>query len=266
MSNPFVSTPEDIAKIHNTMSPMKFSVNCIGVEFETEKDFLREVLPPCFDMPDEPTVSVAIGKWRTYTGEHDLSIVNVSCKYNGIAGVKSLAQYLDEVDVPILFGREAWGEGKMRAKSEIYLCGPDLYAFTRHNGTRIIEIEAEITKDIGPFTEENDGFEICAEMDPYASNLRDQPKILHKHFKVNRLVFKEGTGKLTFRGTPFDYLDYIPILKIKRATYSEYQIFSSISSFETLGGNKEDYVPYIFGQKYNKFDGYSTDVKALTRF
>ncbi|MBQ6360049.1 MAG: acetoacetate decarboxylase family protein [Lachnospiraceae bacterium] len=255
MSNPFVMDKKNLEILKDHMSNVKWMVAQAGIEFETTPEFLREILPPCFDMPDKPMGSVAIGKWRgNICGDFDCAIIDFQCKYKGQAGSMMLALYL-ETDMPIALGRECWGEAKKLGKCELYPCGKDMFACVSRGGKRIIEINAVWDKEYEPFEESVYGFEINAEMDEYGASLVYDPRILTKKFNFKRLVKKEGNGTLKFSGTERDPLDAIPIVSVGRAFYTEHWNNSEMVTID-IDPDREKYVPFIFGQKYDNMNLY----------
>lgn len=256
MSNPFVMDKKNLDILKERMNDVKWMVAMTGITFETTPEFLREILPPCFDMPDQPLGSVTIGKWRgNVCGDFDCAIIDFQCKYKGKAGSTMLVLYVDD-DMAIVMGRECYGEAKKLGKSELYPCGDDMYARVQRFGKNIIELEAVWDKNYEvPFDEEFYGFELNAVMDGYGTSLKNDPEIITKNFKFTRLVMKEGEGKLTFNGTQMDPLDKIPIVSVGRAFYSEHWNRSSIESIDVIH-DKEGYVPFVFGQMYDNVNQY----------
>ncbi len=250
MANPFVATKKELDFIGDTISNLKFAASMIGVVFETDPKFLREILPPCFDMPDEPLGDVSIGKWSENFGMRtDCMYVDFPCKYKGVEGTYVLQYYLDH-DMPIAIGREAWGEAKKHAKGEIFACGEDIFAYCERNGSRIIEIDAKIPLESKPRKEIGHGFEINGEMDPTGRKLNYEPYVISKQFNITRLVYREGTAKLNFGQTLMDDLAQIPVLNVRYAYYSEHWNHSQIIGLDPLP-NGDQYLPFIIGRKYD---------------
>ena len=255
MGNPFVRTKEQVEAMQNLISNGKFMHNCLRAEFETDEDFLAEVLPPCFEPPDKPIVVASIGKWQShFCGEFDSSAIYMNCKYNGVEGSTMLALFTSG-DMPVAIGREGWGEGKKEAISEIYRCGNKMYGFVERRGEKLYEINAELTEDIAPYTSVGPDFEIKAQPAANGIGLQHDPVLVEMEITSENLCERDGVGTLTFFEGRYDKLNAIPIKKVNKVFYIEGISTWSVQNMISLpDGDK--YLPYIFGQKYDDLTQY----------
>ncbi|WP_373562285.1 acetoacetate decarboxylase family protein [Pseudomonas prosekii] len=87
-------------------------LKAVSIEFETTFEFLRSVLPPCFDLPETPTTIASISRWQSeLCGEFDCGIISLKCRYKELEGTTMLVLIMSG-DMPVTIGREMWGGGK----------------------------------------------------------------------------------------------------------------------------------------------------------
>lgn len=91
----------------------------LTVTYETDKDFLREIVPACLEIP-EPVIKFEFIRMPDSTGFGDYTESGqvVPVRYKGEAGGFSLAMFLDDMS-PIAGGREIWGFPKKLAKPKL---------------------------------------------------------------------------------------------------------------------------------------------------
>lgn len=248
----FVKTDQEVAEIESLLSKGQFTTESLTIEFKTTQDFLRKVLPPCFDLPDEPIAYANVSHWQSaLCGEFDCGIIYLSCKYKGEAGTTMLTLFVSG-DMPVTIGREMWGEGKKTGNARLYVDGHEVYAYAERNGVRLIEIQAELGADLGPAQNNVKDFELKAQ--PHTTGKGFQNKVVlscldtAEDFRVTR----QGTGTLKLAGTAVDPLDTIPVVEVGGVSYGEGASCWTIPFWEELDDG-HDYRPYIYGQKYDDF-------------
>ena len=158
----FVKTKEELQEIQRILSEGRCTIEAVSIEFETTFEFLRSVLPPCFDLPETPTAIASISRWQSeLCGEFDCGIISLKCRYKELEGTTMLVLIVSG-DMPVTIGREMWGEAKKTGIAQVYMDGHEAYGFCERNGARLIEIEAEFGDDLGPSSSESYDFEIKA--------------------------------------------------------------------------------------------------------
>jgi acetoacetate decarboxylase len=248
----FVKSKEEVKEIQEILSRGRCTIEAISIEFETTFEFLREVLPPCFDLPENPMGIATVSRWQSeLCGEYDCGIISLKCRYDGIDGTTMLI-LVTTGDMAVTIGREMWGECKKPGISMVYMDGNDGYAFTERHGSRLIEIEAEFGPNIGPVIETGYDFEIKAFPHTSGFGLQHDPILNIMHSEANYGVMREGRGTLRFNGTQFDPVHTIPVLSVGKATYTE-GLSNWTSSRADVLVDGESYLPFIYGQKYDDF-------------
>ena len=255
----FVKTPEELKEIQEMMAAGRFTAQNLTVEFETDMDYIKETIAPCFQAPDKPIGYINVSKYQSdFCGEFDCGIVYFPIKYPAkdgkvYDGTTMIALYVGN-DMPVSIGREMWGEGKKRATSQILMDGHEIYGYVERNGVRIIQIDAFMGPDQGEQPEiVSDNFEFKAVPHAQGWGTQNDPVIVDMHYVDNYRVYREGTAEVKLTGTLVDPLDDIPIKRIGPVTYSEGASIWTIPFIDVLEGQGDAILPYMYGQKYDDF-------------
>lgn len=255
MANPFVVSKEYCNTIQKALSNPHWSRSSLSMEFETDREFLRELLPPCFDMPDKPLGSIMIGKFQaSIGGEYDAASISFQAKYRHIDKDASYTVVLYIApDMPVVYGREFWGESKKAGTVQIYKCGSDVYAFAERGGIRLIEMEGILDSDEG-IQEGDRYYNLTVKCTPHAQGfgLQSEPVALVKENLAHHRVMMRGKGKLILNGSDVDPLHEIPIVKAGSLLYTESRTESKVILCDKLN-DSERYLPYFYGVAYDNF-------------
>jgi len=257
MANPFVASPETLEVMQSQFEKIHFSRSVIGATFETDPEFLRELLPPCFDMPDRAVGSASVGKWQmSIGGEFDIGSVDFQCKYRDIDKNASymVVLYL-ESDMSVFAGRDVWGEPKKVGSANIYKCGSDIYAFAQRNGTRVIEMDVALGEDSGPSDSVNYNLGVKASPSAQGWGFQHPPVALVTENHVHHFVNIPGTGTLKFNNGEFDRLGDIPVLRTLGFSYCESKTYSVVTRMDELE-NPDLYLPYYYGTFFDNYPAY----------
>jgi acetoacetate decarboxylase len=248
----FIKSKEEIKEIEAILSRGRCTIEAISIEFETTFEFLREVLPPCFELPEKPIGIASVSRWQSeLCGEYDCGIISLKCRYDGMDGTTMLI-LVTTGDMAVTIGREMWGECKKPGVSMVYMDGNDGYGFTQRHGQRLIEIDAEFGPNQGPEKENAYDFEIKAFPHTSGIGLHSAPVLNVMYNDANYSVIREGKGSLRFNGTQFDPVHTIPVVSVGKATYVEGESNWTSPRADVLS-NADDYLPFIYGQKYDDF-------------
>ncbi len=255
MSNPFVATTEYCEAIQKALNHPHWARAAVNLEFETDPAFLRELLPPCFDMPEEPKGNIFIGKFQSTLGdEYDCASISFNACYRHYRhdATYTVVLYISP-DMPVIYGRECWGEAKKLGFVQMYKCGTDLFAYAERNGVRIIELEGAVGQDEGPF-EGTPYFNLTVKCTPHARGygFQSAPLAVVKENVAHHRVMMHGTGTVRLIGTALDPLDAIPIVSLGQLTYSESKTESWIVECDALK-DPDAYLPYFYGVAYDNY-------------
>lgn len=96
-------------------------VETLAATFRTEPDAVRPLVPDCFTIPDEPTVTVSFGDYDQVDfmagGGYRVAYAGVSARFEGtqpVDGLHILIMWENET-LPIIMGRELIGIPKLHA-------------------------------------------------------------------------------------------------------------------------------------------------------
>lgn len=96
-------------------------VETLAATFRTDREAVRPLVPECFEIPDEPTLTVSFGDYDQVDfiagGGYRVAYAGVSARFAGtetVDGLHILVMWEDET-VPIVMGRELIGIPKFHA-------------------------------------------------------------------------------------------------------------------------------------------------------
>jgi acetoacetate decarboxylase len=243
----FVRTPEEIAEIQATLRrPLFTSAEMLSVEFLTRAEIVEAVLPPPLEPADEPRVTAMVGRWQSNcVGDFDGGAIYVSSRYGDIAADYVLAMYMNS-DQAIIFGRDLFGEPKKQSVNSLHRSGNRMSGWVERGGVRLIELEADLTDDLGPAEGRGSNFNFKAQPAADGSGLEDDAVLTVADFDLSLTTSREGVGSVRLRGTVHDPLNEIQVVDVRRATYIEGTLDSSCRALARVPA--EDFLPYAYGR------------------
>ncbi len=218
----FVKTPEEIARIEAVIGNPSFSgAQALSVEFLVEPGFVEEVLPPPLEAVEEPRMRAMVGRWQSNcVGSFSGGAVYISVRHEGVDGDYNFFQYMD-TDASVIYGRDVFGEPKKMARPQLFRRGDLFTASLERGGVRIVELEAEMERDLGPSTAQRSSYNFKSRPAADGHGLEEDAILTRADFEVNARVALEGSGRIRFGGTADDPLDAIPVTEVVRASYLE---------------------------------------------
>jgi acetoacetate decarboxylase len=121
-----------------------------------------------------------------------------------------------------------------------------MLGWVERGGVRLIELDADLTDDLGPAEGHGSNFNFKAQPAADGSGLEDDAVLTLADFKLSLTTNRQGTGSVRLRGTVHDPLDEIDIIDVKRATYIEGTLDSSCRALTRVPA--EDFLPYAYGR------------------
>lgn len=225
-----------------------FSSLGLEVWFTTTREFLAEVLPPCFEVPDEP-----IGHIQFSTGEgagmpYYSATVYVAAKFGDIEGFYDLTMVLSG-DMNIILGRELLGESKKRARFELSTDLPTVTGFAERGGTRIIQVTGEFGEPSQAEPSVKNRLHLKAFLNHNASDLEYDPIVVVGRTTTEYTSYYVGTGSIELASNPGDPCGSVPIVSVDRAEFGQRTVLFETSQHPA--GSKEGYLPYVLGRSYD---------------
>lgn len=243
----FVKTADEVARIQSVLRQPRFvAAEMLSIDFLTRPETVAKVLPPGLEPSTEPLVSVMVGRWRSNcVADYCGGAVYVLARYRNIEAFYVLAMYMDS-DQAIMFGRDVFGEPKKRAESNLQRRGRSMQGTVDRNGTRLIDIRAELGENLGPATVCGKNFNVKATPAPDGSGCESDPALTLAEFDNALTVRREGTGSLTLGSSLHDPLGDIDIVSLRGTAYVEGDLISRARTIGLL--DKEAYFPYLLGR------------------
>ncbi|KAK5050984.1 hypothetical protein LTR84_003543 [Exophiala bonariae] len=224
---PFVARPDQVAAFQKACSQPSYSQEALNVEFTTTTEFDRSVLPPHLEPTDQAKGLINISTWQSNVcGDFELSSVLVQCKEGEKEGYWVINLIVSEGHA-ITWGRETWGEG-----------------------TRLIEIDAELTEWLEPNATEWYSFEVKAFPDSRGLGMHSDPLAITLKVVEQNVKRASGKVKLTLRGTESDPLHTIPITSISDVFYISGETKWTVDDERPLKGG-DAYLPFLVGRHYD---------------
>ncbi|NEK85218.1 acetoacetate decarboxylase family protein [Blastococcus saxobsidens] len=123
--------------------------------------------------------------------------------------------------MPMLFGRELYGEPKKIGTSSLWRNDGHMTGTLDRHGRRLIELEADLGEDRGPTTVLGRNFNVKYELAPDASTLTGPPTLMVAEFAQRTSVRRKGPATLRLTGTVHDPLHELEVLELRDAVYVE---------------------------------------------
>ena len=243
----FVKTFKEIERIRSVLKQPRFvAAEMLMVEFLTRPEIVKSVLPPGFEPAAEPSVTAMVVRWRSNcVGDYCGGAIYVLARYKGIEAPYVLAMYMD-TDHAIMFGRDAFGEPKKRATSNLYHRGTSMHGYVERLGARLIDIRADLNKDLGPGTASGANFNIKATPAADGTSCEDDAVVTLAEFDNALTMRREGTGRLTLASNPHDPVGDIEIVTVRGASYVEGDLIARARAIGRIP--KDEFFPYLLGR------------------
>lgn len=243
----FVKTPEEIAEIQATFRRALFtSAEMLSVEFLTRSETVEAILPPPLEPLDEPRVTAMVGRWQSNcVGDFNGGAIYVASRYGDIEGEYVLAMYMNS-DHAIIFGRDLFGEPKKQSVNSLNRAGNRMFGWVERGGVRLIELDADLTVDLGPVEGSGVNFNFKAQPAADGSGLEADAVLTAADFGLSLTTCREGVGSVRLQGTVHDPLDEIRVVEVKRAAYVEGTLDASCRAVARVPA--EDFLPYAYGR------------------
>lgn len=243
----FRRTPAEIVEIQRTLSGVEFvGGESLSVDFLTRPETVRALLPAELEPGDRPRVTAQVSRWRSNcVGDFDASAIYVSARHGDVAGDYVLTMFMDS-DVPMLFGRDLFGEPKKIGTSKLYRNDGHMSGTLERGGTRLIRIEAELADDSGPTTVLGRNFNVKYELAPDGGSLVGTPTLTMAEFDQAVSVRRKAEATLQLGSTVHDPLGDLEIVEVLGGVYVETGMRATCVPVATL--DADAFLPLALGR------------------
>ncbi len=243
-------TTDEVKSFQDALKGASYQVEGLDVWFTTTTEFLAEVLPPCFTVPDEPIGYVQFSTGAGAGMDFYSAVIYVAAKFGEIDGFYDLSMLLTG-DMTVILGRELWGESKKRA-SFGYTPGPERPSYyVERGGVKVIQVSGEFGEDLGPRRTVRNGLHLKTILNADATDLHADPIVFVLECTADYDAYYEGKVDLELTSSPGDHCGSVPIVSVDKATFG---VRSAVyeSSRHPIEG-REGYLPYAIGRSYDLF-------------
>jgi len=243
----FVKTADEIARIQHELSTPRFmAIERLSVQFRTDPEVLRLLLPPPLEPADDPIAVATIGRWHSNClGDFDGGSIYLPARWNGIDGAYVLALFMD-TEPPTNYGRDLFGEPKKLARTTMVRDGDHVHAWIERHGVRIIEIETDLTEDLGPTVTDRSTFNIKSRSSAGGYGLEEDAILTRTQFHTEVDSRRTGPATLALRSSPHDPIGELPVVELLGATYAVEDSRGVCEPVATIPANV--FLPYHLGQ------------------
>jgi len=187
-----------------------------------------------------------VGRWQSNcVADYEGGCIYVAAKYGDIEADYVLAMYMS-TDAAIIFGREVFGEPKKLCTTGMNRQGTKMRGWIERHGVRLIELKADLTRDLGPTKVSGANFNIKAVPATNGDGLEDDAILTLAEFENDLKLNWAGLGSVTLHGTALDPLDEIEVKEVLGASYFEGDMDSHARSIGRIPA--ADYLPYYYGR------------------
>lgn len=243
----FRRSAAEIEEIHRTLSDVQFvGGESLSVDFLTHPETVRAVLPAELEPASEPRVTAQVSRWRSNcVGDFGASAIYVAARHGDIEADYVLTMFMDS-DVPLLFGRDLFGEPKKIGRSALARNDGHMSGRLERHGVPLIEIEADLGENRGSTDVTGRNFNVKYELAPDGSRLVGSPTLMLAEFDQHITVRRRGPATLTLGSTVHDPLSDLEVLELRDAVYVETGMHASCRPVVSLSA--EDFLPLALGR------------------
>lgn len=245
----FVMSDGEMQAAAGVLARVHYKVEAVWLEFETDPGFVAEMLPPGWEPDPGRSALITLGSFASKRSAFNATLVDLPAVVEGHEGMYGLV-HLVTGDMPVTIGREMWGEPKKAADIHFEHNDGTVSAYAERNGTRLVEVEAQVGEDLGGRTAVGKRLELKGFLSASGSGLEHDPVAVVIKTDVDMRTVREGTGELTLQGSAADPLDTVPVLATGKATYWAGDVLEGTHATYPLSP-REVYTPYILGRAYD---------------
>lgn len=244
----FVKTAAEVARAREVLAVARFAGGeMLGVTYLSDREAIARILPPGLEPDDRPIARLVVGRWRSNSvGDFEGGALYASARRGDLRADYVVAMFMDR-DVPMLFGRDLYGEPKKIARIGLARHADRATGWIERGGVRLIEIDAMLGEDGGPSTGSSGNFNVKALLAADGQGLAGDAQITHAAFESEIRVHRPVVASdVRVRGTVHDPLDELPVREVIGGQYTEGDLTATC---ETIGAiAAADFFPYALGR------------------
>lgn len=258
----FVKSAAEIRQIQAALAGPRFvNSQMLIVTFLTREETVAQILPPGFELADEPRVTAQLGTWQSNCcGDFNGGAITIAARYGELEGEYALCMYMDN-DQPTLYGRDLFGEPKKIATASIFSRPGGYLGYIERRGVRLVELGVDGVTDLGPSRVTANNFNIKARPAADGIGLQEDALVTCAVFENEIRANREGVGSVTLRGTRHDPLDQIEVVEVLSGRQIEVDMEAHTSVVGTIPA--ASYEPYFYGRGADDWSALDTTGEAV---
>jgi acetoacetate decarboxylase len=243
----YVKTGEELHRIEQRLAAPRWSGEWLSIRILTDPATQRRLLPPPLEPADEPIGTATVGRWRSSPlGDFAGGVLALEARFGGITGSYALAMYMD-VEPPLTFGREVFGEPKKLATSGLRADDEDVHAWVDRHGVRLLELRARVGADRGPAEAERFTYNYKARTAADGRGLEEDAILTRTRFTQSIRAQRAGTGTLVLTRGPHDPVDEVDVVAVREALYTHDVQAPRCEAVATVPA--EAFLPFHYGRQ-----------------
>ncbi len=219
----------------------------LSIQFETDPEFVRAVLPPPLVPADRPLAAVGISSFRASNcvGPFDGGAITVRCRYGDLDGQYCITMPMS-TDTAVIYGRELYAEPKKLAAVALERDGAHARGTVTRHDIAYIVLDAELSEAVPDADSEVNNFYFKYTIAADGSGLDHDPLLVCVRTESTVRNAMRGAGAIRFAASPHDPVADIPVRRVLGAVWSEGDTFTH---GRTLGSvPAEQFLPYAFAK------------------
>ena len=229
------------------------------VNFSTTAEFVRSVLPPCLDVPDQPKVSIGFLSFMEWihgvsnrAGRDRAAIVGVNAMYKGVEGSYYLT-VLETEEVNIVTGREFWGMPKKQGFIDYFEDGNGFHGVAGRKSHDLILLDAKLGEELGGTEEAPEYyFDMRCGFEVNGRSIRNPELVIFKNSTQTNRFRPIVSADLVLKGSPFDPgVGTVPVGEFLDGGHLGGETSYIVEQVVDLSKDGVDYAPYLMGRLYD---------------
>lgn len=238
-----VRSSDEIEAIQQRMAENRFyDATQVAIRFRTRESTVERLLPPGLEPTEEPVVRVDVvdvGR-SNCVGSFNGAGVYVRAHHDGHVGEYCLAMPMSTT-AAVTWGRELFGEPKIKANVSLERTGPEVSGRVTRNGEPLIEIDATMDTDRHPEPTSQTVYHYKAIPDATGRGFQFDPTLVRVTFESDLRAYETGSGSLSLGGP----LAELEVESVLGAAYTESDLRSTQENVTTV--DPESFRPYAYG-------------------
>jgi acetoacetate decarboxylase len=246
----YVKTAEELDGLARLLgAPAFLNGEALTVEFTTDPDVVRRLLPPPLVPAEEPTGMITIGAFQgNAIGDYAGGSLYLSARHGEVEGGYPVTLWMDS-EAAVHYGREIFGEAKKFGRCRIYR-GRERCVASVERGGAYMRLRAEdLGPEEGPTEAERTAFNYRSRTAADGAGLDAPAQLTHTVFSSRVRRQWIGKGRIELRGSANDPVEEIPIRSVGRAVFAELDTTARCRVAATVP--PEDFLPYHYGRVDN---------------